>query len=118
MWRRAGIVRDADGLRAAIEELGSLKERSARIGVKGTKRYNLEWHDAIAVPNMLLLAEAVVKSALLREESRGAHFRTDHPRRDDENWLANVVIRKGGNGRMDLRTTPVIAAPGKEAPDP
>jgi len=56
---------------------------------------------------MLLVAEAVVRSALLREESRGAHFRTDHLHHDDEKWLANIVICKGSDGQMTLRAAPV-----------
>ena len=49
---------------------------------------------------MLRVSEAVLRSALAREESRGAHFRTDHPERDDEGWLKHTLITRSPEGLM------------------
>jgi succinate dehydrogenase/fumarate reductase flavoprotein subunit len=57
--------------------------------------------------NMILNAEMRLRASLYRTESRGCHYREDHPRRDDPDWLAWVIIRKGQDGRMALFKRPV-----------
>jgi succinate dehydrogenase/fumarate reductase flavoprotein subunit len=59
--------------------------------------------------NMILNAEMRLRASLYRTESRGCHYREDHPRRDDPDWLAWVIIRKGEDGRMELFKRPVPA---------
>jgi len=109
MWAKVGIVRNEADLIRALEGIHSLLGRSERAGVAGGKLYNPEWYDAICLRSMLLVSEAIVRSALLRQESRGAHFRSDHPGRDDAHWFVNVNVMKGKEGRMEATTTPIQA---------
>jgi succinate dehydrogenase/fumarate reductase flavoprotein subunit len=58
---------------------------------------------------MLLVCEAVIRSALAREESRGAHFRSDFSKRDDLNWFVNISLKKGNAGQMEVSASPIQA---------
>jgi succinate dehydrogenase/fumarate reductase flavoprotein subunit len=109
MWQYVGIVRNRDDLIFALSELEKLGRDSNELGVSGGKKYNPEWCDAITIPHMLLVCEAIVRSALAREESRGAHFRSDFPKRDDANWFVNINLKKGVAGKMKTTTSPIFA---------
>lgn len=109
MWDKAGIVRHEEDLSGALRSIEGLRTRSVGLGVAGTRRYNSEWFDAITLRSMLLVSEAVVRSALERQESRGAHFRSDFPSRDDTGWFVNILVRKGDGGQMLLHRTPIQA---------
>ncbi len=109
MWQHVGIVRNRDDLMFALSELERLGRDSHELGVSGGKKYNPEWCDAIVIPHMLLVCEAIVRSALAREESRGAHFRSDFPKRDDVNWFVNINLKKGISGKMEITTSPIFA---------
>jgi succinate dehydrogenase/fumarate reductase flavoprotein subunit len=98
MWEDAGPVRDERRLLSAIEGIGKLREQLSDINVGDRKDCNSEWLDAIELEKMLLTGESVVRSALERKESRGGQVRTDFPKRDDENWLKHVVVKKTGSG--------------------
>jgi succinate dehydrogenase / fumarate reductase flavoprotein subunit len=92
MQRHVGIFRDATGLATAVEALEELKERACRVGVRGTeRRFNPGWHLCGDVQNLLVCAEAITRSALVREESRGAHSRLDFPDPSDEWGRYNLV---------------------------
>ena len=91
MWMKVGIVRDGAGLGAAIEEIGCLEERTGRVKVSGGAAFNLEWNEAINLVNLTLVAGMVARSALVREESRGAHYRSDHPAPDPA-WLKRIRL--------------------------
>ena len=93
----------------ALGAIKSLGERLVRAGVSGGKRYNPEWYDAISARSMLLVSEGIVRSALMRQESRGAHYRSDFPTRDDANWFVNINLAKGEDGQMRVYTTPIHA---------
>ncbi|MCJ7516720.1 MAG: FAD-binding protein, partial [Methanomassiliicoccales archaeon] len=109
MWQHVGIVRNREDLMFALSELERLGRDSHELGVSGGKKYNPEWCDAIVIPHMLLVCEAIVRSALAREESRGAHFRSDFPKRDDVNWFVNINLNKGISGKMEITTSPIFA---------
>jgi succinate dehydrogenase/fumarate reductase flavoprotein subunit len=109
MWSKVGIVRREVDLMQALGGIKSLGERLIRAGVSGGKRYNPEWYDAISARSMLLVSEAIVRSALMRQESRGAHYRSDFPTRDDANWFVNINLAKGEDGQMRVYTTPIQA---------
>lgn len=88
MDTHVGIFRDGSGLQEARRQISELRTRfrSAAIEDKGTV-YNMEVIEALELGFMLDVADAIALSALLREESRGAHYRTDFPTRDDKNFL-------------------------------
>ncbi len=56
--------------------------------------------EAFEFSNILLIAEVIAKGAILRKESRGAHYRNDYPERDDENWLKHTIATLDGEGKV------------------
>jgi len=107
-WSNLNAARNKEGLEAALGSILELSGVLPRIYVRSdTTVYNLEWVDAICLENMLLAAEAIARAALMRTESRGSHYRTDHPRMDNKNWLRNIVIRND-KGKMQLYTVPFV----------
>ncbi|MCZ8129713.1 MAG: fumarate reductase flavoprotein subunit [Steroidobacteraceae bacterium] len=92
MTAHVGIFRDGTHLEQAVETLESLARRSRTICLGRTAPGpNPELVDAYRVPRMIRLALAVAHGALARTESRGAHFREDHPQRDDARWLKRTL---------------------------
>ena len=87
MWDDAGIIRDGDSLIRARESIASLSDELAEAGISGDARaYNLTWHDWMNLNNLMLVSQVIIEAAITREDSRGAHFRTDFPEiRDVEN---------------------------------
>jgi fumarate reductase flavoprotein subunit len=84
MWEDAGIVRDATSLARALDSLRELRERLHSTGVHGTDlRYNLTWHDWLNLDSLVEVSAAICTAALGRTDSRGAHFRADHPQAGD-----------------------------------
>jgi len=97
-----GIVRTAPEMERALEGIGRLRERVARVGVAGNREYNPGWHTALDLGNQLTVSEAIARAAIEREESRGGHFRDDCPDKDPAFAKFNIVIRKGADGGMQL----------------
>ncbi|MBT9259592.1 MAG: FAD-binding protein [Clostridiales bacterium] len=107
MTRNVGVFRSAEGLEEARETILRLKERFARVSVQDKGRvYNSNLLSVLELENMLELAHVIIESALFRTESRGAHYRTDYPERDDENWLKHTLVRYR-DGQHELSTLPV-----------
>ena len=105
MQSNVGIIRSAELLLEGITNLESLKKSYKEVKANGASQYNPGWHEALALRNLMITAESVARSALMREESRGAHTRVDFPGEQDE-WLqSNVVIHKGKDGNMVVRKT-------------
>lgn len=98
MWECVGVVRHEEALAEGIERIGEIRAALDEAAVSGSRRYNLEWNEFMDVENLAVAAEMVARSARYRTESRGAHYRDDHPERDDEEWLANVYVRRGDDG--------------------
>ena len=100
MQNSVGIVRTKELLSEGIEKLENLKLSYKDVKANGASQYNPGWHEALALRNLIITAESVARSALMREESRGAHTRVDFPGEQAE-WLDfNVVISKAENGNM------------------
>jgi succinate dehydrogenase / fumarate reductase flavoprotein subunit len=97
-----GIVRTEREMEEALACIESLKERAARVAVRGNREYNPGWHTALDLPNLLTVAEAITRSALARRESRGAQFRDDFPEKDPAFGTFNLVVRKNGAGEMEI----------------
>jgi len=92
MNEKAWIYRKGDQLESGLREIRQLKQRFKRIRVKDKGRhFNTGMLNALQLDFMLELAEITMVSALPRTESRGAHSRTDYPKRDDENWLKHTL---------------------------
>ncbi len=103
MQNNAGIAREENELAEAVEGIHALRERAEKMGAGGSREYNPGWHTTLDLKNLLTVAEAVATAALTRKESRGAHSRVDYQGKDPEWGKYNLVIKKGGDGRMDVR---------------
>jgi succinate dehydrogenase / fumarate reductase flavoprotein subunit/fumarate reductase flavoprotein subunit len=98
MWERVGIVRSGEKLKHALNEISALTHRAEKMKVAGGRAFNLTWQQALDMRNMLLASDLIARSALLREESRGAHYREDFTKMDDTNWLKNIYVARNGIG--------------------
>ena len=107
MQAQVGIVRSQAEIQKALDAFGQLYERAGQVGVQGNREYNAGWHTALDLRNLLMVAEAVAKSAILRKESRGAHFREDFLEKDSEQAKLNTVTRLGTGGEMEVVQEPL-----------
>ena len=112
MTTHAPIVRDGAGLQAGLEKLQELRGRAETCGTGGspTRAFNPGWHTAYDLRSMLVNAEALLRSALERKESRGAHARSDFPKLDEQLGRVNFVVQKTGEG-MKVRAEPIPPMP-------
>jgi succinate dehydrogenase/fumarate reductase flavoprotein subunit len=110
---RVGPFRDREGLQSAIRVIEELKKEVEEMRVTMTElKYNIELIDALETLNMLCVAETIARAALMREESRGAHYRGDYPYRDDDKWLKNIKIKlENGKPRMGLEDVVITKLP-------
>jgi succinate dehydrogenase / fumarate reductase flavoprotein subunit len=113
LWEHAGILRDQDSLRAGLDELDRLRERASDINVGPITSDSFEF--AVDIGFMLTAAEAVLRGALQRTESRGAHYRTDYPDTDSD-WRRNIYFERADLGGMSTHTEPV-GTPSKTVQD-
>jgi succinate dehydrogenase / fumarate reductase, flavoprotein subunit len=103
MQDNVGIVRAQPEMEHALQEIGKLRQRAARVGVKGNREYNPGWHTALDLNNLLTVSEAIARSAIERKESRGGHFRDDYPDKDPAYATFNFLVRKDGkSGEMQV----------------
>jgi len=80
MWEDVGIVRDAGSLARGLDALAGFDAALDRLGVGGEDpAFNLTWHDWLNLKNMVLVSRAIAHAAIARDNSRGAHWRADHP---------------------------------------
>jgi succinate dehydrogenase / fumarate reductase flavoprotein subunit len=94
MMDKVSVFRDRPGLETAVEKVRELKERYQQISVQDKGNcFNRDLLDAMELGYMLDLAEVIALGALSREESRGAHYREDFPKRDDEKWLVHTMFK-------------------------
>ncbi len=95
MWNDAGIVRDAAGLARAAEALDALQAELAGTGLPDDGRaFNLTWHDALNLANLISVSQVIVRAAQARGDSRGAHFRSDCPGTGDLATSTFVRVRQ------------------------
>jgi len=109
MWDKAGIFRTGQQMKEALQEIEQIKVKDIpQLYVTGKGiRFNKEWIAALEIENMVTTAEMVAKVALMREESRGAHYRRDFPKTDNQNWFVNIGIRQD-KGKMTFEKIPVV----------
>jgi len=102
MGQYVGIVRTDAELQRAIAELQQLEESLKLLKAPGASQYNPGWNQAISLPSMVTVSEAVARAALMRQESRGGHTRIDYPDESPEWVKYNIIIKKGERG-MEVR---------------
>jgi succinate dehydrogenase / fumarate reductase flavoprotein subunit/fumarate reductase flavoprotein subunit len=118
MWNKVGVVRNGPDMQSALPEIQDIRERiksaSANLGppTSDTRHptpspiYNAPWNEAVNTENLSLIAEMLTRSALAREESRGAHYRSDFPNQNIT-WLKNIRMRPRDDGGFDMTFKPV-----------
>jgi fumarate reductase (CoM/CoB) subunit A len=102
MWEKAGIIRNEKSLREALEIVEAGRKQLERIGVDSP----VELIRLVKLANMFRVSEMVCRTALLRTESRGSHYRSDFPEENNTEWLKRILISKTDEG-MKLSTAPV-----------
>ncbi|MDE2119534.1 MAG: FAD-binding protein, partial [Betaproteobacteria bacterium] len=107
MWDEVGILRDASGLQRAEARLRELQLELQATGVGGGDRaFHMSWHDWMNLRNLVQVSRAITAAALQRENSRGAHFREDHPEAGDLAASTYTVVREVA-GEPQVRHEPV-----------
>jgi succinate dehydrogenase / fumarate reductase flavoprotein subunit len=104
LWEHAGILRAESSLREGLSKLDALRDRTDDLRVEGD-RTSREFEFAVDLSFSLPIAEATLRAALERAESRGAHYRTDYPETDDT-WRRNILLSDETTG-LELRTRSV-----------
>jgi len=103
LWKKGGILREESGMTSALKALEKIgQEDLPRARTESPK----EFLEKMEIENALLVAEMIIKSALMREESRGAHFRRDFPLPNDPKWKGNIFLKKSAGG-MQLTFQPL-----------
>ncbi len=106
-----GIVRVESEMQKALDAIEKLRARTERAGVAGNREYNNGWHTTIDIGNMMIVSQAITRSALLRKESRGAQFREDFPNKDSEWGKYNIVISRSEDGDMQVEKSALTPMP-------
>jgi succinate dehydrogenase / fumarate reductase flavoprotein subunit/fumarate reductase flavoprotein subunit len=117
MWTKVGVVRNGPGMQSALPEIQEIRERiknasafpspsgrgqgEGALSAPRSPIYHAPWNEAINTQNLAAIAEMLTRSALAREESRGAHYRSDFPNQDTE-WLKNIVMRPRADGDFEM----------------
>ncbi len=108
MEEGAGIYRNQASLKKSEEIIRNLQERFLNLAIADRSfTFNTEITAAMELSYMLDVAEAIIQSALQRTESRGSHQRTDHPQRDDQNFLAHSLAYRNEDGPPRMEYLPV-----------
>jgi len=110
MTKYVGVFRNEQDMLKLLKIIKQLQERYKNVTIddKGSV-YNLDLFEAYEVGNLLSFSEIIVEGAIARKESRGAHYRTGFPKRDDENWLKHTLAWKTEDGiKLDHSKKPII----------
>lgn len=109
MWNKVGIARTREGMSEAKSELSALGNEIKSLGsrLEGL-RYNNDLINCLEDVNMILVASAIVESALLRQDSRGAHYRMDYPNQDPEWSRFNTQVLLGEDGSIQSSRIPIV----------
>jgi len=109
MMEKASVFRTDESLRSVLDTVRSLRERYQRASIQDKGEiFNYDLTEAIELGFLIDLAETLVVSALARTESRGAHFRDDHPTRDDVGWMRHSLAFRTDEGAVRLDYKPVV----------
>ena len=116
MTRYCGVFRDQKNLETLLSIVKDLQKQYKDMGIEDkTFRYNTDLIEAVELTHLLEFCEVIVVGALSRTESRGAHYRNDFPRRDDENWMKHTLAYKTEGGvRLDYKPVVITKYPPQE----
>lgn len=107
MWEKVGVFRSAESLEDAAREVAEIKiELEHQALNMSTRRYNQELAEGLENYFMVTTGECVIAGALKRTESRGAHFREDYPKSDNDNWLQHLVLQSHDH-QLHMEEVPV-----------
>jgi len=98
MQQYVGIVRTGEELKKGLVKLDNIKKAIEQVYAHASPQYNPGWNEALDLKNLIVTAEAVSRSALMREESRGAHTRLDFEGEQPEGINYNIIIKKTDTG--------------------
>lgn len=103
MTKLVGVFRCESDMMILKEKVSELQQRFKHIKIDDNRMaYNLDLIEAFEVGNLLTFSQVIVECAISRKESRGAHYRTDYPNRDDKNWLVHTLAWRNMNGEVKL----------------
>jgi succinate dehydrogenase / fumarate reductase flavoprotein subunit len=109
MMDNVSVFRTGPMVQSALDKVRELQQRYKRVAIEDHgQRFNSDLYEAWELGSLLDLAEATAASALAREESRGAHYREDFPKRDDDHWLKHTLVTRGEDGALTLSYKPVV----------
>jgi succinate dehydrogenase/fumarate reductase flavoprotein subunit len=107
-WNKVGVVRNGPDLSAALAEIDTIAGEAATMRAEGGRVYNMMYTAACDLLNMIDVSRMVATSGLAREETRGAHSRSDFPKQRDDYGLFNSYLRRGENGKPEIEKKPVV----------
>jgi fumarate reductase flavoprotein subunit len=116
MWENVGIIRDRAGMELALDALTQIEDELLTMGIAGSDRtFNLTWSDWLNLRSQIEICKVITNAALKRENSRGAHFRSDFPEPGDFATSRFTIVRQRER-RLDVSDAPVeftIVQPGE-----
>ena len=99
MTQQSSVFRNGENLEQALNQIRQIKKWLQNVGLTNkSKVFNMELQETLEMNNMVRVAEVIVFSALQRKESRGAHFRSDYPQRNDQEWLKHTFVHETPTG--------------------
>jgi len=105
-WEKLGIIREEKGLQEGLNAIRELKDKISQVGILDSRSYNILWNDWLNMRNLLDVSEIVGISALERKESRGAHYRSDFPKKNNREYLKNFFVKcRNGEPKIFERPT-------------
>jgi len=105
MWEKVGVIRDEKNLKEARQKIAALREQLESASISAPEQLP----QAVKLSNMLMVAEMIGNAALMRTESRGAHYRSDYPEEDNKQWLKIIEVCRQKD-KMNLSLAPVGGA--------
>jgi fumarate reductase flavoprotein subunit len=107
MWDEVGIVRDAGSLRKAVAKLGEIEAELLATGIADNGRaFDMTWSDWLNLRSQIEMSQVIAQAALKRENSRGAHFRSDFPEPGEFAASRYTIVRQAGD-ILDVSDAPV-----------
>jgi fumarate reductase flavoprotein subunit len=106
-WEKLGIIREEKGLQEGLQAILEMREKLSEVGIAGGRACNIAWNDWLNLHNLIDASEMIGRSALERRESRGAHYRSDFPKKNNREYLKNFFIKRE-IGEMKIYERPVV----------